>query len=61
ALQDNYAFVGGNVDVIDITDPFNPEMVGYYSTYINTGPSGYLEVSDYNIYVTCSTQPIVLQ
>ncbi|MCK4251080.1 T9SS type A sorting domain-containing protein, partial [candidate division WOR-3 bacterium] len=53
ALQDNYAFVGGNVDVIDITDPFNPEMVGYYSTYINTGPSGYLEVSDYNIYVTC--------
>jgi len=59
ALQDNYAFVGSNfyypVYVIDIADPFNPDVVGWYFTGLHAGggPSYRLKVSDYNIYVTC--------
>ncbi|NOR18179.1 T9SS type A sorting domain-containing protein, partial [candidate division WOR-3 bacterium] len=54
ALQDNYAFIGAGVYVIDIADPFNPDMVGYYFPGLHggVGPSGRLEVFDYNIYLT---------
>jgi hypothetical protein len=59
ALQDNYAFVGSSYEypvyVMDIADPFNPDVVGWYFTGLHAGggPSYRLKVSDYNIYVTC--------
>jgi hypothetical protein len=62
ALQNNYAFIGSNfyypVYVIDIADPFNPDLVGWYFTGLHAGggPSYRLKVSDYNIYVTCDAR-----
>ncbi len=59
ALQNNYAFVGSSYEypvyVIDVANPFNPDLVGWYFTGLHAGggPSYRLKVSDYNIYVTC--------
>ncbi|MCK4673989.1 T9SS type A sorting domain-containing protein, partial [candidate division WOR-3 bacterium] len=57
ALQNNYAFIGSNDDnairVIDIANPFNLVIEGYYFFDLSewAGPSGRLDVSDYNIYL----------